>query len=187
MKDLVIYEVPVRSFTAAESSGLPEGQRGTFLGLAAKADHLIDLGINAVELLPVFEYDELEFQRSPNPRDHMVNIWGYSHISFMAPMSRFAADGGGASAAAVEFKEMVQTCAPIPLQLLCICQLAVYEDTGHCMTEHQAAGHCNQKWLFEDLNSSTHSANLSCELWSFHPCSQVHCSVGYIQRGSKSS
>ena len=48
--------------------------------------HLKELGINAVEILPVFEYDELEFQRSPNSRDHMVNIWGYSHINFFAPM-----------------------------------------------------------------------------------------------------
>lgn len=68
----------------------------------------MDLGINAVELLPVMEYDELEFQRSPNPRDHMVNIWGYSHISFIAPMSRFAAEGGGAALAAREFKETVK-------------------------------------------------------------------------------
>lgn len=70
--------------------------------------HLVELGINAVELLPVFEYDELEFQRTPNPRDHMVNIWGYSHINFFAPMSRFAADGAGPVAAAREFKQMVQ-------------------------------------------------------------------------------
>ena len=70
--------------------------------------HLVELGINAVELLPVFEYDELEFQRIPNPRDHMVNIWGYSHINFFAPMSRYAADGAGPAAAAKEFKQMVQ-------------------------------------------------------------------------------
>ena len=70
--------------------------------------HLVELGINAVELLPVFEYDELEFQRTPNPRDHMVNIWGYSHINFFSPMSRFAADGAGPAAAAKEFKHMVQ-------------------------------------------------------------------------------
>ena len=50
--------------------------------------HLVELGVTAVELLPVFEYDELEFQRAPNPRDHMVNIWGYSHLSFLAPISR---------------------------------------------------------------------------------------------------
>ena len=40
----------------------------------------------------MFEYDELEFQRTPNPRDHMVNIWGYSHLNFFAPMSRFAGE-----------------------------------------------------------------------------------------------
>lgn len=64
--------------------------------------------MSAVELLPVFEYDELEFQRQPNPRDHMVNTWGYSHINFFAPMSRFASGGKGPAAAAVEFKEMVK-------------------------------------------------------------------------------
>ena len=111
LKDLVIYEVPVRTFTAAESSGLPAAQRGSFAGLAKKAQHLKALGVNAVELLPVFEYDEMEFQRDANPRDHMVNVWGYSHISFFAPMSRFAAGGAGAVAAAREFKDMVRTCA----------------------------------------------------------------------------
>jgi isoamylase len=111
LKDLVIYEVPVRTFTASPSSDLPPGERGTYLGLAAKADHLVELGINAVEILPVFEYDEMEFQRDKNARDHMVNIWGYSHITFMAPMSRFAANGGGPVAARRELKEMVKTCA----------------------------------------------------------------------------
>ncbi|GFH19985.1 Aamy domain-containing protein, partial [Haematococcus lacustris] len=109
LKDLVIYEMPVRSFTASPSSQLPEGQRGTFLGLANKAQYLADLGVTAVELLPVFEWDELEFQRLRNPREHMVNIWGYSHINFFAPMSRFAADGAGPVAAAREFKQMVKT------------------------------------------------------------------------------
>ena len=54
------------------------------------------------------EYDELEFQRTANPRDHMVNIWGYSHISFLAPMSRFAADAAGPAAAARQLKEAVK-------------------------------------------------------------------------------
>ena len=70
--------------------------------------HLVELGVTAVELLPVFEYDELEFQRSPNPRDHMVNIWGYSHLSFFAPMSRFGSGGKGPAAAAKEFKQLVK-------------------------------------------------------------------------------
>ncbi len=56
----------------------------------------------------MFEYDELEFRRTRNPRDHMTNIWGYSHINFFAPMSRFATSGQGPIAAAREFKEMVK-------------------------------------------------------------------------------
>ena len=75
---------------------------------AVQIPHLVELGITAVEILPVLEYDELEFQRSPNPRDHMVNVWGYSHLNFFAPMARFAAGGGGALAAATEFKQLVK-------------------------------------------------------------------------------
>ncbi|KAI8113298.1 hypothetical protein M9435_003302 [Picochlorum sp. BPE23] len=112
--DLIIMELAVRSFTASPTSGLDEEKRGTFAGVAEKVDHLVDLGINAVELLPVFEYDELEFQRHKNPRDHMTNIWGYSHLSFLAPMSRFGSQtsdnrAADSIAAAREFKEMVKT------------------------------------------------------------------------------
>jgi hypothetical protein len=63
---LVLTRTPHRfcgRCSAAGSSGLPAGQRGTYAGVAAKVDHLRELGVNAVELLPVFEYDELEFQR----------------------------------------------------------------------------------------------------------------------------
>jgi len=112
-QEVIILELPVRCFTADDSSGLAPARRGTFLGLADKIPHLLDLGVNAVELLPIFEYDELEFQRRPNPRDHMTNIWGYSHLSFFAPMSRFGTaqrPGGGSDpiATAEEFKEMVR-------------------------------------------------------------------------------
>ena len=79
----------------------------TFHFNSLQVDHLKGLGVTAVELLPVFEYDELELQRWHNPREHMVNVWGYSHISFMAPMTRFGC-GGGPVAAAREFKEMVR-------------------------------------------------------------------------------
>ncbi|KAK3030189.1 hypothetical protein RJ639_039666 [Escallonia herrerae] len=107
-KDLVIYEMNVRAFTADESSGLHPNIRGSYLGVIEKIPHLLELGINAVELLPVFEFDELEFQRRPNPRDHMINTWGYSTINFFAPMSRYASAGGGPVHASREFKEMVK-------------------------------------------------------------------------------
>ena len=112
-EDLIIYEVGVRPFTAGggwEGEGGSGGGgggggpaapapgtalAGTFAGLAARAPYLAALGVTAVELLPIFEYDELEFRRFPNPRDHMTNVWGYSHLSFFAPMARFGAQGGG--------------------------------------------------------------------------------------------
>ncbi|GFP98915.1 isoamylase 3 chloroplastic [Phtheirospermum japonicum] len=70
-KDLVIYEMNVRAFTADESSELDPNIRGSYLGVVDKIPHLVELGVNAVELLPVFEFDEMELQRHPNPRDHM--------------------------------------------------------------------------------------------------------------------
>ncbi|KAH0890364.1 hypothetical protein HID58_052793 [Brassica napus] len=107
-KDLVIYEMNVRAFTADESSGIDPSTAGSYLGLVEKIPHLLDLGINAVELLPVFEFDELELQRRPNPRDHMVNTWGYSTVNFFAPMSRYASGEGDPIKASKEFKEMVK-------------------------------------------------------------------------------
>ncbi|KAG8632885.1 isoamylase 3, chloroplastic isoform X1 [Manihot esculenta] len=107
-KDLVIYEMNVRAFTADKSSGLDPKIRGSYLGVIEKIPHLLELGVNAVELLPVFEFDEFEFQRRPNPRDHMINTWGYSTINFFAPMSRYASGGGGPCNASREFKEMVK-------------------------------------------------------------------------------
>ncbi|XP_047325584.1 isoamylase 3, chloroplastic isoform X2 [Impatiens glandulifera] len=108
-KDLVIYEMNVRAFTADKSSELDPKISGSYLGVIEKIPHLLELGVNAVELLPVFEFDELEFQRRPNPRDHMINTWGYSTINFFAPMSRYASAGeGGPCNASREFKEMVK-------------------------------------------------------------------------------
>uniref|UniRef100_A0A8R7QIH2 Glycosyl hydrolase family 13 catalytic domain-containing protein n=1 Tax=Triticum urartu TaxID=4572 RepID=A0A8R7QIH2_TRIUA len=106
--DLVIYEMNVRAFTADESSGLDAAVRGSYLGFIDKIPHLLELGVNAVELLPVFEFDELELKRYPNPRDHMVNTWGYSTINFFAPMTRYASAGGGPLAASRELKQMVK-------------------------------------------------------------------------------
>jgi isoamylase len=107
-KDTVIYEMSVRLFTADSSSGVSEEERGSFEGLRRKIPHLKKLGVTCVELLPIFEYDELEFQRSPNARDHMVNVWGYSHLNFFAPMSRFGSGGKGPAQAALELKRLVK-------------------------------------------------------------------------------
>ncbi|KIZ03733.1 glycogen operon protein GlgX [Monoraphidium neglectum] len=132
LKDLVIYEMAVRSFTAAASSGVAEERRGTYLGLVDKIPHLTSLGVNAVELLPVFEYDELELQRWRNPREHMVNIWGYSHMSFFAPMSRFGR-GEGPAAAARDFKTMVKELHSAGIQVILD---VVYNHTAELDDKH---------------------------------------------------
>jgi glycogen operon protein len=75
----VIYEMHVRGFTRHPSSGLPANTRGTFAGLVEKIPYLQDLGITAVELLPVFQFDAQDC-----PPDH-VNYWGYAPVSFFAP------------------------------------------------------------------------------------------------------
>jgi isoamylase len=74
----VIYEMHVRGFTQHESSGVAAGKRGTYAGLIEKIPYLKDLGVTAVELLPVQQFDP---QSAPNG----VNYWGYQPVSFFAP------------------------------------------------------------------------------------------------------
>jgi isoamylase len=80
----IIYEMHVRGFTRHLSSGLVEEKRGTFAGVIEKIPYLQDLGITAVELLPVFQYDE---QDAP---PGFKNYWGYSPISFFIPHGRYS-------------------------------------------------------------------------------------------------
>jgi isoamylase len=75
----IIYELHVRGFTRDPSSGLPELTRGTYAGLVEKIPYLQQLGISAVELMPVFQYDA---QDAPAGQ---INYWGYAPISFFAP------------------------------------------------------------------------------------------------------
>ena len=86
--DLIIYEMHVRSFTNHESSGVR--YKGTFAGIAEKIPYLKKLGINCIELMPVFEFDEFENQREANGK-RLLNYWGYSTIGFFAPKAGYSA------------------------------------------------------------------------------------------------
>ena len=86
-KDLVIYEAHVRGFTKDKSSGVKAP--GTFAGLQEKIPYLLELGVNAVELMPVFEFDELESVRDVNGQK-VLNYWGYNTVSFFAPNTSYA-------------------------------------------------------------------------------------------------
>lgn len=97
----IIYEMHVRGFTAHPSSGLSETKRGTYAGLIEKIPYLRGLGITAVELLPVFQFDTAD---APAGK---TNYWGYSPVSFFAPHQAYSSrqDPTGA---VDEFRDMVK-------------------------------------------------------------------------------
>ena len=97
----IIYEMHVRGFTRHASSGLPEKTRGTYAGLMEKIPYLRDLGITAVELLPVFHFDP---QEAP---PGLVNYWGYSPVSFFAPHAHYSSRRD-ALGPLDEFRDMVK-------------------------------------------------------------------------------
>ncbi len=92
MEDLVIYEMHVRSFTRHPSSGVKFP--GTFAGIRQKIPYLKDLGVNCIELMPIYEFDEFENSRlNPDTGEMLMNYWGYSTVGFFAPKSGLAATG----------------------------------------------------------------------------------------------
>ncbi len=106
IEDTVIYELHVRGFTVDPSSLAVNP--GTFIGLTEKIPYLKELGVTAVELMPVFEFDENENMRKhPRTGEPLLNYWGYSPIGFFCPNSSYAAnccDAGSID----EFKKMVK-------------------------------------------------------------------------------
>ncbi len=97
----IIYEMHVRGFTRHPNSGVPEGISGTFAGLIEKIPYLKELGITAVELLPVFQYD-------PQDAPHgLVNYWGYQPISFFAPHQAYSSNPDPCGVLD-EFRDMVK-------------------------------------------------------------------------------
>lgn len=86
-EDLIIYELHVRGFTKDSSSGVTAG--GTYQGLKEKIPYLKNLGVNAVELMPIFEFDELESERFMDG-ERLYNYWGYNTVCFFAPNTAYA-------------------------------------------------------------------------------------------------
>lgn len=86
LSDLIIYELHVRGFTEHASSGVKN--RGTFAGLMEKIPYLKELGVNAVELMPIFEFDETMNAREVNG-NRLLEYWGYNTVSFFAPNTSY--------------------------------------------------------------------------------------------------
>ena len=100
-RETVIYELHVRGFTAHASSGVESAKAGTYSGLIQKIPYLQQLGITAVELLPVFQFDP---QAAPAG---LPNYWGYQPISFFAPHQGYGS-GTGPLAVLDEFRDLVK-------------------------------------------------------------------------------
>ncbi|KAH7288477.1 hypothetical protein KP509_31G027800 [Ceratopteris richardii] len=108
-KDLIVYEMHVRGFTRHESSNV--NYPGTYHGLVEKLDHLKELGINAIELMPCNEYNELEsYAYNAVMGGYKMNFWGYSTLNFFSPMIRYSKSGNSRCGldAINEFKTLVR-------------------------------------------------------------------------------
>jgi glycogen operon protein len=106
LEDSVVYELHVRGFTCHGSSAV--AHPGTFAGLAEKIPHLKELGVTAVELLPVHEYDECDCTfKDPATGEPLRNFWGYNSIAFAAVKAAYASSGPQHSQVG-EFRDMVR-------------------------------------------------------------------------------
>ena len=97
----IIYEMHVRGFTRHPNSGISESRRGTYAGLVEKIPYLQQLGITAVELLPIFQFDAQDAPRG------LINYWGYAPISFFAPHQGYSSRQD-ALGPVHEFRDMVK-------------------------------------------------------------------------------
>lgn len=106
LKETIIYELHVRGFTRHPSSGTEA--KGTFSGLTEKIPYLKELGITAVELMPVQEFDEFEnINHNPLTGERLKNYWGYSTLAFFAPKGTYSSSGTMGEQIR-EFKRMVK-------------------------------------------------------------------------------
>lgn len=104
LSELVIYELHVRGFTRHPSSGV--SHKGTFAGLKEKIPYLKELGINAVELMPVFEFDETMNSREADGKK-LLDYWGYNTVSFFSPNTSYTA-ASEYNREGTEFKELIR-------------------------------------------------------------------------------
>jgi glycogen operon protein len=135
----IIYEMHVRGFTAHPSSGIPGWKRGTYAGLVEKIPYLQQLGITAVELLPVFQFDP---QDAPPGR---TNYWGYSPVSFFAPHQAYSSHQEPL-AVLDEFRDMVKALHRAGIEVILD---VVFNHTAE-------DGHDGPTQCFRGLDNATH-------------------------------
>ncbi len=105
-EELIIYELHVRGFTMDESSGVEN--RGTFAGIREKIPYLKELGINAIELMPIFEFDEMGSHRTFEG-EQLYDYWGYNTVGFFAPNTSYeSVHGHKHHREGTELKELIR-------------------------------------------------------------------------------
>lgn len=132
--DLIIYELHVRGFTQHASSEVRDSHRGTFLGVVDKIPYLKDLGVTAVELMPVFQFDPQE-----------GNYWGYMPLSFFAPHEAYASQAAAEDQHS-EFREMVKQLHLADIEVILD---VVYNHT--CEGDERGPNYC-----FKGIDASTY-------------------------------
>ena len=135
----IVYEMHVRGFTADPSSGVAESKRGTYAGLIEKIPYLQQLGITAVELLPVFQFD---VQDAPPGRP---NYWGYAPVSFFAPHQAYSSSQDPLGPLD-EFRDMVKALHRAGIEVILD---VVYNHTAE-------AGHDGPTQCFRGLDNRTY-------------------------------
>ncbi|GIW98568.1 MAG: glycogen debranching enzyme [Pirellulaceae bacterium] len=132
--DLVIYEMHVRGFTQRMNSGVADERRGTFLGVIDKIPYLQSLGVTAVELMPIHQFDPQE-----------GNYWGYMPMSFFAPHDRYAT-GSSPCCQLAEFRQMVDALHEADIEVIID---VVYNHT--CEGNHLGPTYC-----YKGIDNSTY-------------------------------
>ncbi len=144
--DTIIYELHVRGFTKRNNSGVTSANRGTYAGVMEKIPYLRELGITAVELMPVFQYDPDE-----------DNYWGYMPLSFFSAHQGYATLPGAAEATA-EFKTMVKALHQAGIEVILD---VVYNHTAEAGSDgptYSYRGICNSSYYLLD-ERMTHYRN----------------------------
>jgi glycogen operon protein len=116
-QETIIYETHVRSLTSHSSSGV--SQPATYGGLIEKIPYFQELGVTAIELLPVYQFDEWEFRRfNPKTGERLRNYWGYNTLAFFAPKGHYSHLGADQGQQVIAFKEMVRALHQAGLELI---------------------------------------------------------------------
>ncbi|SPN73525.1 Glycogen debranching enzyme,glycogen debranching enzyme,glycogen debranching enzyme GlgX,Alpha amylase, catalytic domain [Chlamydia serpentis] len=152
-EDMIIYEMHVRSFTQSNSSRVHAP--GTFLGIIEKIEHLRKLGVNAIELLPIFEFDETVHPFKDPQFPYLCNYWGYAPVNFFSPCRRYAY-ASDPCAPIREFKTLVKALHEAGIEVILD---VVFNHTGYEGTS------CSLPWIdtpsYYILDENGHFTNYS--------------------------